>query len=284
MEMERKRDYNNTQIIINGGRSMERINPNDYEVGAVVGNTKNGNDIRVLLFNGKKVVCTDPMLGKLKAHAANGRVYAGSGEFDDVCSKISLFEDQKKAENARDNELLKVANEVHHETARKKGKHQKRVTNVSDNVVMDWDEIVRRCTSLLFTVNDLSEWVNDTGNRSYLTDRHRDGDVILRETAEKITVRLRCGMSDITRKTPAPEPEKEPEQMVMDLEEEKPDDFDLPYVEGIIHFPVDVDRRMFESIIRSAGITENDALTIAFVWWFAEMKEKSVSELATMFD
>lgn len=268
---------------------MERINPNDYDVGTVIGTTKNGNDIRVQLFNGRKIVCTDKMLGKLKMHAAGGRVYGGSGDFDDVYSAISTFEDQKKAESERDAEMLNVANEVQGELVRKKGRHQKRVTNLSDNVIMDWDEIVRRCTSLLFTVNDLSEWVNDTGNRDYLTDRHRANDLILHETAEKIAFRLRCSVGDITRKTqptaPAPEPAQEPEQMEMELDSvEDTDNFDLPYVEGIVHFPIDVDRRMFESIIRSAGIDTNTALTIAFIEWFDEMKTKPVSELATMFE
>ena len=266
---------------------MERINPNDYDVGTVVGTTKNGNDIRVQLFNGRKIVCTDKMLGKLKMHAAGGRVYGGSGEFDDVYSAISTFEDQKKAENERDAEMLNVANEVQGELVRKKGRHQQRVTNLSDNVIMDWDEIVKRCASLLFTVNDLSEWVNE--NRDYLTDRHRANDLILRKTAEKMALRLMCSVADITRKTPptapTPEPVQKPEQMEMELDSvEDTDEFDLPYVEGIVHFPIEKDRKKFEAIIHALDVPVNNALTMAFVQWFMDMSEKSIDELAEMLE
>lgn len=187
------------------------------EPGTKVGETMNGDALKIQEVRGKRFLGTDRMASAVRRYW-NRKPYDGDGSKEDVCAYIGEMKAEDDRIKAEHDAMVEVAEDVADELkkagdkrTRKQSKRRKN-PDESDMVKMDYDRIKELAALRGITIEDLNMAVGQSG--SWLNFRAKNKDsMIPRAYAVTLADALGCTWEI------APEMAPVPEQMEMALDE-----------------------------------------------------------------
>ena len=196
------------------------------EPGLKVGETMNGDAVKVQDVRGKRFLGTDKMASAVRRYW-NRKPYDGDGSKEDVCAYIGEMKAEDDRIKAEHDAMVEVAEDVADELkkagdkrTRKQSKRRKN-PDESDLVKMDYDRIKKLAALRGITIEDLNKAVGQSGSWLNFRDKNRNG-MIPRAYATTLAAALGVDPWEI-----APEMAPVPEQMEMALDEIKYETADI---------------------------------------------------------
>ena len=188
------------------------------EPGTKVGETMNGDPLKIQEVRGKRFIGTDRMASAVRRYW-NRKPYDGDGSKEDVCAYIGEMKAEDDRIKAEHDTMVEVAEDVADELkkagdkrTRKQNKRRKN-PDESDMVKMDYDRIKKLAASGGVTIEELNRLVGQSGSWLNFRDKNRNG-MIPRAYATTLAAALGVDPWEI-----APEMVPVPEQMAMALDE-----------------------------------------------------------------
>lgn len=186
--------------------------------GLKVGETMNGDPLKIQDVRGKRFLGTDKMASAVRRYW-NRKPYDGDGSKEDVCAYIGEMKAEDDRIKAEHDAMVEVADDVADELkkagdkrTRKQNKRRKN-PDESDMVKMDYDRIKKLAASGGITIEDLNKAIGQSG--SWLNFRAKNKDSMI-PRAYAITLANVLGVDPWEI---APEMAPVPEQMEMSLDE-----------------------------------------------------------------
>lgn len=188
------------------------------EPGLKVGETMNGDPLKIQEVRGKRFIGTDRMASAVRRYW-NRKPYDGDGSKEDVCAYIGEMKAEDDRIKAEHDAMVEVAEDVADELkkagykrTRKQSKRRKN-PDESDMVKMDYDRIKKLAASRGITIEDLNKAVGQSGSWLAYREKNKNG-MIPRAYAITLATVLGVDPWEI-----APEMAPVPEQMEMALDE-----------------------------------------------------------------
>lgn len=188
------------------------------EPGLKVGETMNGDAVKVQDVRGKRFLGTDKMASAVRRYW-NRKPYDGDGSKEDVCAYIGEMKAEDDRIKAEHDAMVEVAEDVADELkkagdkrTRKQSKRRKN-PDESDMVKMDYDRIKKLAALRGIKIEDLNKAIGQSG--SWLNFRAKNKDSMI-PRAYVITLAAALGVDPWEI---APEMAPVPEQMEMSLDE-----------------------------------------------------------------
>lgn len=188
------------------------------EPGLKVGETMNGDAVKVQDVRGKRFLGTDKMASAVRRYW-NRKPYDGDGSKEDVCAYIGEMKAEDDRIKAEHDAMVEVAEDVADELkkagdkrTRKQSKRRKN-PDESDLVKMDYDRIKKLAASGGVTIEELNRAVGQSGSWLNFREKNKDGMI---PRAYAVTLATALGVDPLEI---APEMAPVPEQIEMALDE-----------------------------------------------------------------
>ena len=243
--------------------------------GLKVGETMNGDPLKIQDVRGKRFLGTDKMASAVRRYW-NRKPYDGDGSKEDVCAYIGEMKAEDDRIKAEHDAMVEVADDVADELkkagdkrTRKQNKRRKN-PDESDMVKMDYDRIKKLAASGGVTIEDLNRAVGQSGSWLNFREKNKDG-MIPRAYAVTLAAALGVDPWEI-----APEMAPVPEQIEMALDE-IPDAPEEPEVPVTLHL-ADEFVDAFKAV-KTGFFVELDAADMELIRVLSKAKNKSEIEV-----
>lgn len=245
------------------------------EPGLKVGETMNGDAVKVQDVRGKRFLGTDKMASAVRRYW-NRKPYDGDGSKEDVCAYIGEMKAEDDRIKAEHDAMVEVAEDVADELkkagdkrTRKQSKRRKN-PDESDLVKMDYDRIKKLAALRGIKIEDLNKAIGQSG--SWLNFRAKNKDsMIPREYVITLATVLGVDPWEI-----APEMAPVPEQMEMALDEiaDAPEEPEVPATLHLADEFVDAFKN-----VKTGFFVELDARDMELIRVLSNAKNKSEIEV-----
>lgn len=245
------------------------------EPGLKVGETMNGDAVKVQDVRGKRFLGTDKMASAVRRYW-NRKPYDGDGSKEDVCAYIGEMKAEDDRIKAEHDAMVEVAEDVADELkkagdkrTRKQSKRRKN-PDESDLVKMDYDRIKKLAALRGIKIEDLNKAIGQSG--SWLNFRAKNKDSMI-PRAYVITLAAALGVDPWEI---APEMAPVPEQMEMALDEiaDAPEEPEVPVTLHLAEEFVDA----FKAV-KTGFFVELDAADMELIRVLSKAKNKSEIEV-----
>lgn len=243
--------------------------------GLKVGETMNGDAVKVQDVRGKRFLGTDKMASAVRRYW-NRKPYDGDGSKEDVCAYIGEMKAEDDRIKAEHDAMVEVAEDVADELkkagdkrTRKQSKRRKN-PDESDMVKMDYDRIKKLAASGGVKIEELNRLIGQSGSWLNSREKNRDG-MIPRAYATTLAAALGVDPWEI-----APEMAPVPEQMAMALDEiaDAPEEPEVPATLHLADEFVDA----FKTV-KTGFFVELDAADMELIRVLSKAKNKSEIEV-----
>ena len=243
--------------------------------GLKVGETMNGDPLKIQDVRGKRFLGTDKMASAVRRYW-NRKPYDGDGSKEDVCAYIGEMKAEDDRIKAEHDAMVEVADDVADELkkagdkrTRKQNKRRKN-PDESDMVKMDYDRIKKLAASGGATIEDLNRAVGQSGSWLNFREKNKDGMI---PRAYAITLANALGVDPLEI---APEMAPVPEQMEMSLDEiaDAPEEPEVPVTLHLADEFVDA----FKAV-KTGFFVELDAADMELIRVLSKAKNKSEIEV-----